>query len=48
MTIHRLLQRLSLTCVKPEGWLKDQLQIQMNGLSGRLYSLWDSVGSYSG
>lgn len=34
--------------VRPEGWLKRQLKIQMNGLTGRLYDIWDSVGSYSG
>lgn len=34
--------------VTPEGWLKRQLEIQMNGLTGRLYDIWDSVGSYSG
>lgn len=34
--------------VTPAGWLKDQLQIQMDGLTGKLYDVWDSVGSYSG
>lgn len=34
--------------VRPDGWLKRQLQIQMNGLTGKLYDVWDSVGSYSG
>ena len=34
--------------VEPEGWLKDQFEIQMNGLTGKLYDVWDSVGSYSG
>lgn len=42
------LRKLNLTEVQPEGWLKRQLEIQMNGLSGRLYDIWDSVGSYSG
>lgn len=28
--------------------MKRQLEIQMNGLSGILYEMWDSVGSYSG
>ena len=36
------------TEVKPKGWLLKQLQIQMNGLTGILYDIWDSVGSYSG
>ena len=40
--------RLNLKEVQPEGWLKRQLEIQMNGLSGKLYAIWDSVGSYSG
>lgn len=42
------LERLNLTEVCPKGWLAKQLEIQMNGLSGRLYDVWDSVGSYSG
>ncbi len=40
--------RLPLTKIQPEGWLLDQLRIQMKGLSGKLYYIWDSVGSYSG
>ncbi|MEZ3506429.1 MAG: glycoside hydrolase family 127 protein [Lachnospiraceae bacterium] len=40
--------RLPLTEIKPSGWLYGQLKIQMNGLSGKLYEIWDSVGSYSG
>lgn len=40
--------RLPLTEIKPSGWLYEQLKIQMNGLSGKLYEIWDSVGSYSG
>lgn len=44
----RKLSRLNLTEVRPEGWMKRQLEIQMNGLSGILYEMWDSVGSYSG
>ncbi|XCP86447.1 beta-L-arabinofuranosidase domain-containing protein [Roseburia hominis] len=34
--------------VKAEGWLKRQLQVQMDGLTGCLHEVWDSVGSYSG
>lgn len=34
--------------IQPKGWLLRQLQIQMDGLTGRLYDIWDSVGSYSG
>ena len=42
------LHTFSIPEVKPEGWLKRQLEIQMQGLTGRLYDIWDSVGSYSG
>ncbi|MEA5015053.1 MAG: glycoside hydrolase family 127 protein [Candidatus Limiplasma sp.] len=48
MVTNSVFSRLSLRQVRPEGWLKRQLQIQMEGLSGKLYDLWDSVGSYSG
>ena len=48
MMIYRELHRMKLTKVRPEGWLKRQLEIQMQGLSGQLYDLWDTVGSYSG
>ena len=41
-------QILDLTEVKPSGWLKEQLQVQALGLSGILYDVWDSVGSYNG
>lgn len=40
--------RLKVTEILPDGWLLDQLRNQMNGLSGKLYEIWDSVGSYSG
>ncbi len=40
--------RLKMTEIRPEGWLLDQLKTQMGGLSGILYDMWDSVGSYSG
>lgn len=40
--------RLKITEIRPEGWLLDQLKIQMKGLTGCLYEIWDSVGSYSG
>lgn len=45
---YKALNRLGLTEIQPNGWLLDQLNIQMNGLTGKLYDLWDSVGSYSG
>ncbi len=45
---YQTMKRLSLTEVKPNGWLLRQLEIQMDGLSGKLHDIWESVGSYSG
>lgn len=39
---------LPLGAVKPTGWLKDQLRIQANGLTGHLDEFWADVGSNSG
>lgn len=39
---------LPLGAVLPEGWLRNQLTIQADGLTGHLDEVWDSVGSYSG
>jgi hypothetical protein len=39
---------LPLTSVKPQGWLKRQLQIQANGLSGHIEELWPDLGPNSG
>ncbi|MBI3667947.1 MAG: glycoside hydrolase family 127 protein [Acidobacteria bacterium] len=36
------------TSVKPRGWLRRQLQIQAQGLSGHLDEFWPSVGPDSG
>ncbi|HKD09115.1 MAG TPA: beta-L-arabinofuranosidase domain-containing protein [Bryobacteraceae bacterium] len=38
---------LPLGSVKPAGWLKEQLRIQANGLSGHLDEFWPDVGSNS-
>lgn len=39
---------LPLTSIKPEGWLRRQLQIQADGLTGHLDEFWPDVGSNSG
>ncbi len=39
---------LPLTSVKPEGWLKRQLQIQADGLSGHIEEIWPDLGPASG
>lgn len=44
----RALIPLPLTSVKPEGWLRRQLEIQARGLTGQLDVLWPDVGPNSG
>jgi hypothetical protein len=39
---------LPLGAVKPEGWLRRQLEIQARGLTGHLDEIWPDVGSNSG
>lgn len=45
---YKKMQTLKVNEVKPQGWLKRQLEIQAAGLSGKLFDIWDSVGKYSG
>ncbi len=39
---------LPLASIRPAGWLKNQLQIQANGLGGHLDETWADVGPESG
>ncbi|MCU1313891.1 MAG: putative glycosyl hydrolase [Acidobacteriaceae bacterium] len=39
---------LPLGAVRPQGWLKEQLRVQAEGLSGHLYEIWPDVGPASG
>jgi uncharacterized protein len=39
---------LPLTSVRPRGWLKRQLQIQAEGLSGHVEDIWKDLGPESG
>jgi hypothetical protein len=38
---------LPLGAVKPKGWLRDQLRIQANGLTGHLEEFWPDLGENS-
>lgn len=39
---------LPLTSIKPKGWLRQQLQIQADGMTGHLDEFWPDVGPDSG
>jgi uncharacterized protein len=39
---------LQLGSIRPTGWLRTQLEIQANGLSGHLDETWADVGPHSG
>ena len=38
---------LPLGCILPGGWLRNQLQIQADGLSGHLDEFWPDIQSNS-
>lgn len=46
--ISTLFIELPLGSITPEGWLRNQLNIQANGLTGHLEEIWESVGPNSG
>ncbi|MBI4831659.1 MAG: glycoside hydrolase family 127 protein [Candidatus Lindowbacteria bacterium] len=41
--VAKALQPLSLGCIRPTGWLQNQLRIQADGLSGHLDEFWSDV-----
>ncbi|ACT01234.1 beta-L-arabinofuranosidase domain-containing protein [Paenibacillus sp. JDR-2] len=42
------LMSLPLGAIRPKGWLKDQLQIQLNGFTGKLPEHWEDLNANSG
>lgn len=47
VTLKGRFEKLPLGAIKPAGWLKDQLLIQANGMTGQLEEHWEDVGSDS-
>jgi hypothetical protein len=45
--VHTAFRALPLGAVKPKGWLRDQLMIQANGLTGHLEEFWPDLGEDS-
>lgn len=48
ITTHTRLQELPLSAFRPEGWYRQQLEVQADGLTGHLEEIWDDVGPDSG
>lgn len=48
MTIHAAFDALPLGSVRPAGWLRRQLQIQADGLTGHIEEIWADLGPESG
>ena len=46
--VRGVFELLPLGSIRPKGWLKSQLQLQANGLSGHLDETWPAVGPTSG
>ncbi len=40
-----VLRRLNVGCVQPAGWLKDELTLQAQGISGQLPYFWHYLNS---
>jgi hypothetical protein len=45
--VEGVFHRLPLTSVRPAGWLRDQLRIQAEGITGHLDEFWPDVGPNS-
>lgn len=48
MSVHSTFSPLPLGAVTPAGWLRRQLELQADGLSGHIEELWDDLGPRSG
>jgi hypothetical protein len=48
VTIHASFDALPLGSVRPAGWLRRQLRIQADGLSGHIEEIWKDLGPDSG
>ena len=42
------LSSLSLGAIRPEGWLRAQMEAQAKGITGKLREIWPDVGNGSG